>query len=135
MNSNTTAVLDGSIPSDSDDSPVVLFSEGGEMRKFQDVISEMRRVAFHNPLGRNTAPEYTEDDGEPCCFVGHALKRMGISPNFKLNDYTASALPWELWGIERPNSYQQLWITTVQSAADNGNAWIISIATADALLI
>lgn len=128
----------GSIASIEPENYVELLVEGEGMRKFRDVINEARKVAMLNPLARNTGKGYYEY-GEPCCFFGHVLERLGL-PVAKweialFNTYTLAELPWLHWGIEEPNEYQRLWIAKVQAAADNGDSWIIAIAMADATLI
>lgn len=105
------------------------------MRKFRDVINETRKVALASPLGRNESPAYTKRNGEPCCIFGHVLERFGITLLPEHTLYGIAELPWESWGFEKPNSYQNLWATKVQAAADSGDAWIITIAMADATLI
>lgn len=115
--------------------PVVFMAEGEEMRKFRDVINEARKVALLNPLGRNAGPEYVGENGKPACIFGHVLERLGISVVTAQNNFSMFELPWDTWGFERPNYYQSLWTAKVQAAADNGDAWVIAIATADATLI
>ncbi|QBP29826.1 hypothetical protein SEQ_HALENA_42 [Mycobacterium phage Halena] len=126
----------GSNISESPSAPVKLKAEGETMREFRDVIRETRKVALTNPLGRNVRPEYTKENGKPCCLFGHVLERLGVPvAQFELkllNNHTLAELPWSDWGFEPPNTYQALWTTKVQAGADNGEAWIIAIAMADA---
>ncbi len=103
------------------------------MRKFRDVIKETRMVAIMNPLSRNTTSAYMSVKDEPCCIFGHVLKRLSLTlDGLDQNMFSVPDLPWEDWGFEKPNDYQSLWTVEVQSAADNGDVWIVAVATADA---
>ncbi|AXH67851.1 hypothetical protein J4T99_gp045 [Mycobacterium phage Bromden] len=137
MTLNTAYVLDSRLTSETSASPLDWFIEGEGMKKFRDVINETRRVVMTNPLGRNKTPDYTSADGKPCCIFGHVLKRLGIGIAGwePINSVTFADLPWNDWGFEEPNAYQLLWITNVQANADNGDAWVIAVAMADATLI
>jgi hypothetical protein len=137
VTSNTAHVIDWRSASIPDLSGVTLFVEGEGMRSFRDVINETRMVAMMSPLVRNESPDYTDADNEPCCIFGRVLERLGIIIKFgdDLNYHSFPELPWKLWGFEEPNAYQRLWATLVQANADNGDAWIIALAMADATLI
>ena len=107
------------------------------MRSFKDVIKETRRVAINNPLGRNENAGYANADGTPCCIFGHALRRLGFSPSELLTgmEDTILHLDWDGMGFEQPNRYESMWSSAVQWSADNGAAWIVAVARADARLI
>lgn len=113
----------------------VMFSDRrGVMREFREVINEMRIAAISEPLGRNATFGYFDDEGQATCLVGKAFKRLGIFPlaNPMHNTTSVHAFPWGLYGFKEPNAYQKLWASNVQNAADNGEAWILAIAKADA---
>ncbi|QXO14281.1 hypothetical protein SEA_CHASER_42 [Mycobacterium phage Chaser] len=137
MSPSTAFVLDSPLTSETPVSDINWITEGEGMRKFRDVINEARKVAMLNPLGRNERAAYTKRNGEPCCLFGHVLERLGIGIAGwePINDVTFADLPWSDWGFDEPNTYQLLWIAKVQANADNGDAWIIAIAMADATLI
>ena len=138
MVTSTADVLDWRSASIPADLPVILVVTKGEgLRKFRDVISEARKVAMSDPLGRNVKPEYSTD-GKPCCIFGHVLERLGVPvaawelERLGYNNWTFADLSWEDWGFEPPNAYQRLWVTHVQANTDNGDSWILGIAMADA---
>lgn len=134
--SGTCAVVDTEISSDCRPFSAIIRSEGEGMRKFKEVIGETRRIALTHPLNRNADSEYFNADGSPCCIFGHALDALGIAfdHDLSIEAYGSSIgeLPWDLLGFEEPNDYQALWAVNVQTAADNGQAWIVAVATADA---
>lgn len=106
-----------------------------EVKKFQNVIKETRKVAMLNPVGHNAKNAYVTSDGEPCCIFGHVLGRMNLLPSAALNNFTFGDLPWQEWGFEPLSEYEKLWALKVQSAADNGNAWIVAVLMAEFPLI
>lgn len=109
------------------------------MKKFRSVINEIRKLALMNPLGHNDDNVYFTKDGNPCCIFGHALERLGVrpselgTPDDLLDCQLVTELPWERFGIECPSEYQERWILKVQTTADSGISWVVSVLTADTM--
>ncbi len=104
------------------------------MKEFRHVTRETRRVAMLNPLGHNTANVYVTAEDEPCCIFGHVLKRLNLSGLInvgRFNNYTFADLPWQLWGFKPPTDAERMWTIRVQSAADSGRLWCMSILSGD----
>lgn len=104
------------------------------MKEFQHVTRETRRVAMCNPLGRNTRNVYVTAEDEPCCIFGHVLKRLNLSGLInvgRFNNYTFADLPWNVWGFTAPTDAERMWTVRVQSSADSGQRWGISVLSGD----
>jgi len=102
-----------------------------------DILEDVIELAKEDPYRVADCKYFDEYDGSPCCIVGHALARRGISANTlrslgdfeTLNMYTCAGPSFEsdgilqILGIEVDDEYAREMLETIQIQQDTGLPW------------
>lgn len=110
-----------------------------ELKPFRWVQDRIVALAEQFPE-RVSEDSYFDDEGKPCCIVGHVLAELGAKPmSWDTEDgwpisnadnsvwFEASEcskyIPWESLGVECPSDRQNVWVRDVQIEQDFGKPW------------